>query len=209
MQITVITSPALKQELLQQVTGEQLLTGVQFVAAVSEVEPHTAVVIDLLFNGSEEEIKRLHALQAGLVIVHAPLITLQQLPGTFARINSWPGFLQRNLVEAAAAVSLQTQVEQVFQRFNKKVSFTADVIGFISARVVATIINEAYLSLAEELSTKEAIDTAMKMGTNYPYGPFEWADKIGKEELAGLLNSLSQEQKRYTVAPLLVQEISA
>lgn len=209
MQITVITSPALKQELLQQVTGEQIITGVQFVAAVSEVQPHTAVVIDLLFNGSEEEIKRLHALQAGLVIVHAPLITLQQLPENFARINSWPGFLQRNLVEAAAPVSFQTQLEQVFQRFNKKVSFTADVIGFISARVVATIINEAYLSLAEELSTKEAIDTAMKMGTNYPYGPFEWADKIGKKELAGLLNSLTQEKKRYTVAPLLVQEINA
>lgn len=208
MQITVITNPALKQELLQQVTGEQALTGVQFAASVSEVQPHAAVVIDLLFTGSEEEIKRLHALQAGLVIVHAPLVTLPQLPGNFARINSWPGFLQRNLVEAAATAPLRIQVEQVFQRFNKKVSFTADVVGFISARVVATIINEAYLSLAEELSTKEAIDTAMKMGTNYPYGPFEWAGKIGKEELAGLLKLLAREKSRYTVAPLLVQEIN-
>ncbi len=44
---------------------------------------------------------------------------------------------------------------------------------------MAMIINEAWHALAEEVSTKNEIDTAMKLGTNYPYGPFEWAEKIG------------------------------
>lgn len=206
MQITVITSPGLKEELLHQVLPGEEQPDVQYVTAVTDVHPLTNVVIDLLFTGDHQAIARLEALQAGLVIVHAPVITLQQLPGNFARINAWPSFLQRSVVEAVAPEATQTQVQQVFQRFNKKVLFTADVIGFISARVVAAIINEAYLSFAEGLSTKEAIDTAMKMGTNYPYGPFEWANKIGKQELSGLLQALAQQQPRYTAAPLLVKE---
>ena len=48
-----------------------------------------------------------------------------------------------------------------------------DIPGFISARVVSMIINEAYFALEEEVSSKEEIDTAMKLGTNYPYGPFD------------------------------------
>lgn len=207
MQITVIANPELKQELLQQVAGEQQLAGIQFVNSVTAVQQHAAVVIDLLFNNSEEYLKALQALQAGLVILHAPLITLQQLPGNFARINAWPGFLQRNIVEAVASPAYKAQVEQVFQQFHKKVSFTADVVGFISPRVVAAIINEAYLSLEEGLSTRKDIDTAMKMGTNYPYGPFEWANKIGKQNLVELLQLLVEQQARYAVAPLLEQEI--
>jgi 3-hydroxybutyryl-CoA dehydrogenase len=206
MQITVITSPGLKVELLQQVLSEEEQTDVQYVTTVTDVHPSTNVVIDLLFTGHDQAIAQLEALQAGLVIVHAPVITLQQLPENFARINAWPSFLQRPVVEAVAIEAIQTQVQQVFQRFNKKVLFTADAIGFVSARVVAAIINEAYLSLAEGLSTKEAMDTAMKMGTNYPYGPFEWANKIGKKELSGLLQALAQQQSRYTAAPLLVKE---
>ena len=41
------------------------------------------------------------------------------------------------------------------------------------------IINEAFLALQEGVSTKEEINTAMKLGTNYPLGPFEWVEKIG------------------------------
>jgi 3-hydroxybutyryl-CoA dehydrogenase len=31
----------------------------------------------------------------------------------------------------------------------------------------------------DEISTKAEIDIAMKLGTNYPYGPFEWSEKSG------------------------------
>ncbi len=207
MLITVITNTALKNELLQQVN--QALPNVQFVASVNDVQPPTNVVIDLLFTYSEAAVKALEVLQADMVVVHAPLETLQQLPANFVRVNAWPTFLQRNVVEASASMANRTLLQQVFAVFNKKLLFTPDVIGFISARVMATIINEAYLSLQEGLSTKDEIDTAMKMGTNYPYGPFEWASKIGVQQVATLLQLLSQQQQRYMVAPLLAQEINA
>ena len=69
------------------------------------------------------------------------------------------------------------------------------------------IINEAYFGLGDDLSTKAGIDTAMKLGTNYPYGPFEWCEKIGTEKIYSLLKKLEATNSRYTPAPLLAKEV--
>jgi 3-hydroxybutyryl-CoA dehydrogenase len=68
------------------------------------------------------------------------------------------------------------------------------------------IINEAYLALGEQVSSREDINTAMKLGTNYPFGPFEWAERIGPARVARLLTKLSESQPRYAPAPLLLKE---
>jgi 3-hydroxybutyryl-CoA dehydrogenase len=68
------------------------------------------------------------------------------------------------------------------------------------------IINEAYFTVGEEVSSKREIDIAMKLGTNYPLGPFEWADKIGLSNIYKLLLKLSSIGTRYTIAPLLEKE---
>ncbi len=41
------------------------------------------------------------------------------------------------------------------------------------------IINEAFYTVMEGTATREDIDTGMKLGTNYPMGPFEWAVSWG------------------------------
>jgi 3-hydroxybutyryl-CoA dehydrogenase len=72
--------------------------------------------------------------------------------------------------------------------------------------VLAMIINEAWFTLGENVSTKQEIDTAMKLGTNYPYGPFEWCNKIGIKNIYSLLKKLSENNARYKPAPLLEKE---
>ena len=81
-----------------------------------------------------------------------------------------------------------------------------DVPGMIAPRIISMIINEAYFALDEKLSTKEEIDTAIKLGVNYPYGPFEWYDKIGIKNIHFLLQKLSVDDKRYLPAPLLQKQ---
>jgi 3-hydroxybutyryl-CoA dehydrogenase len=71
---------------------------------------------------------------------------------------------------------------------------------------VSAIINEAYLTLQEKVSSKEDIDIAMKLGTNYPMGPFAWATAIGVKNVYALLHKLAADQPRYTPALLLKQE---
>jgi 3-hydroxybutyryl-CoA dehydrogenase len=65
------------------------------------------------------------------------------------------------------------------------------------------IVNEAFYALGENISTKDEIDLAMKLGTNYPQGPFDWAEKIGIEKIYSLLKKLSQKEERYIPAPAL------
>jgi 3-hydroxybutyryl-CoA dehydrogenase len=57
--------------------------------------------------------------------------------------------------------------------------------------------------LEDKVSAKEEIDIAMKLGTNYPYGPFEWATLIGADKIFALLQKLSLHDKRYTPSKLL------
>jgi 3-hydroxybutyryl-CoA dehydrogenase len=64
--------------------------------------------------------------------------------------------------------------------------------GFVTPRIISKIINEATLALQEGVSTKEEIDAAMKLGTSYPYGPFEWSDKIGNDKIQKLLLALDK-----------------
>lgn len=122
----------------------------------------------------------------------------------YVRINAWPGFLNRAIIEVACAnEQYKQQVEKILTALNWKFIWTPDDCGFIAARIIAMIINEAYYALEENVSTKEQIDIAMKLGTNYPYGPFEWSEKIGIEKIYLLLEKLFAQNKRYTIAESL------
>jgi len=160
--------------------------------------------IDLQFTPDPKRIDQLNALQTPIVLVNAVETTLKELPNRWVRINGWPTMLCRSLVEAAAAEPTERMLaEQVLACFGKTPEWIPDQPGFVAPRVVSMIINEAYLALEEGVSTREAIDTAMKLGTNYPYGPFEWAKTIGPMRIFTLLKTLSGIHPRYTPAPLL------
>ena len=88
--------------------------------------------------------------------------------------------------------------ETAFSLFNKTIQWLPDEPGFVTPRVISMVINEAFISLKEGVSTEDEIDIAMKLGTNYPYGPFEWSNKIGIGNVNSLLQKLGATQKRYT-----------
>jgi 3-hydroxybutyryl-CoA dehydrogenase len=48
----------------------------------------------------------------------------------------------------------------------------------------------------------------MKLGTNYPYGPFEWSEKIGLKNIYNLLQRLSKTETRYTISKMIEKEIN-
>ena len=91
----------------------------------------------------------------------------------------------------------------MLEKLGKSWIVCPDIPGFISAGVIAMIINEAYFALQEEVSSKADIDTAMKLGTNYPYGPFEWSEIIGIKNVYTLLCNMSKLDKKYVPAPNL------
>ena len=80
-----------------------------------------------------------------------------------------------------------------------------DRVGMVKPRVIFMIINEACYTLQEGTATIEDIDMAMKLGTNYPFGPFEWCDRIGVTSVFETLAAMYEDTKdeRYKICPLL------
>lgn len=143
------------------------------------------------------------------VFLNAVTSTLQELnaPQNVVRINGWNSFLARSTWEISGTVN--DAVKQVGEAIGRKIIQVPDEPGFISARVVAMIINEAYFALEDNISTPKEIDIAMKLGTSYPYGPLEWAAIIGEEKVFQLLEKLSEQDKRYLPATLLKAVVNA
>lgn len=82
-------------------------------------------------------------------------------------------------------------------------------ICFTYPRIISMIINEAYFALGENLANPEDIDVAMKFGVNYPKGPFEWAEKIGHQNLHSVLSELYRVtmDTRYKISKNLSIEV--
>ena len=140
------------------------------------------------------------------ILFNAVTNTLKELnaPPNVLRINGWKSFLSRKCWEIAGNMNEETA--SVFSAMGKQIVLVKDKPGLIAARPIAMIINEAYFALEEGVSTKTEIDTAMKLGTNYPFGPFEWAALIGLSHIYSLLHLLSLSDTRYIPSLLLKQE---
>ena len=207
MNIAVVASDDLKAELLQQGIREPVT--IEWFTDIGKATASTAdACIDLLFSaGRDGRILMLEQMEAPLIIVNDVTGTNTRLPDKFVRINGWPGFLRRPVVEASGySETIKKNAVEVFNCFNKKTEWEADAPGFITARIISMIINEAYFALQEQVSSKDEIDIAMRSGTNYPHGPFEWSKIIGLKNIYTLLLELSRLDKRYQPCDLLKQE---
>ncbi|WP_107097496.1 3-hydroxyacyl-CoA dehydrogenase [Streptomyces aureus] len=89
----------------------------------------------------------------------------------------------------------------LFQALGKKVSVIGDVPGMIVARTVAMLADIAADAVDRGVATAEDVDTAMRLGVNYPAGPLEWAGKVGYRRTCGLLGELHSRYANGRYAP--------
>ena len=75
----------------------------------------------------------------------------------------------------------------------------------IEARILAAMVNEAASAVADGVATADAIDTAMRLGTNWPDGPLAWGERIGLSSVVNTLDALHVvvPDGRYRVVPSL------
>ncbi|MFG2890380.1 3-hydroxyacyl-CoA dehydrogenase [Streptomyces sp. NPDC048248] len=102
--------------------------------------------------------------------------------------------------EAASQADLAEAVG-LFQALGKQVSVVRDVPGMIVARTVAMIVDFAVDAVAREVASPADIDTAMRLGVNYPCGPLEWAERLGARWVRDLLESLDHQSPGGRYAP--------
>ncbi len=82
-----------------------------------------------------------------------------------------------------------------------------DVPGLVVARTVGMLINEAADAVHQGVCSEAAADAAMKLGVNYPAGPFEWLARWSPREVIALLDQLDAHHRgeRYRASPWLRQ----
>ncbi|MEO8079076.1 MAG: 3-hydroxyacyl-CoA dehydrogenase [Caldimonas sp.] len=85
--------------------------------------------------------------------------------------------------------------------------FVGDAPGLVVARTVAMLVNEACDAVHQGVCTPEGADLAMKLGVNYPAGPFEFLAAWDPRAVAALLDRLAAfyRGERYRVSPELRQ----
>ncbi|MCZ4094868.1 3-hydroxyacyl-CoA dehydrogenase [Streptomyces sp. H39-C1] len=99
----------------------------------------------------------------------------------------------------------------LFQALGKQVSVIEDVPGMIVARTVAMLVDLAADAVAKAVASPADIDTAMRLGVNYPLGPLEWGDRLGAHWVCEVLSELhdSCPGGRYAPSALLRRRTAA
>lgn len=206
MKIVVLANDVLKEEWLSSTRTNISIDWIKDFKEFAD-HPEADAYIDFGFELNTTRVEILKGLLPKPVIVNSVINTLVEIYLPVIRVNAWPTFLQRKIIEASCNdMKNRIIAEQFFSGFQKQVEWVPDVPGFISSRIVAMIINEAYFALEDGVSTKEEINTAMKLGMNYPRGPFEWSEKIGLKNVYELLTELNKTNKRYEPAAQLKKE---
>jgi 3-hydroxybutyryl-CoA dehydrogenase len=206
MQIVVLTNDAFKEEFLA--TGVKENVQIEWVTTEEKFlqYPDADAFFDLLFQHEAKRIDILSRLNDKPVFIN-DVLNKNSSDSSFIRFNGWPTFLKRSIFEASyQSEEMKENAEKIIIVLNRKIEWTPNIPGFITARVLASIINEAYFALQEGVSSKEEIDIAMTLGTNYPFGPFEWSKKIGLRKIFDLLTELSKSNSRYEPSSLLKEE---
>lgn len=216
MKVLVIGSEAQQEEFKAKFPALSITPALQHAEASRSVLEQMEVVFDFMIEEYPEEIDIYRGLDHLLVFCNTVKSSLAEinfifgggLP-TIAGFNGLPTFFNRTLLEltllheedrdtiTACCNSLGTDFEIVTDR-----------VGMVTPRVIFMIINEAFYTLQEGTAGKEDIDQGMKLGTNYPYGPFEWAERVGLDHVYEVLESLWEDTRdeRYKVCPLLKRE---
>jgi 3-hydroxybutyryl-CoA dehydrogenase len=175
-------------------------------------------------RGAKRELVRLldEALPAGRpLLVSCLAASATEIAGWSAapeRVVGWgavPPLEAGGLIELAAGLQTGAAALETAESFCAALGLASvrvpDGPGLVRARVVCCLVNEAAGALGEGVASADDIDTAMRLGTNYPRGPLAWGDLIGLDVVHAVLAGLQAEYgpERYRPAPLLRRLVQA
>lgn len=174
------------------------------------------VVFDFLIDPKPDQLEFYRGTQSPVFINTAKISLLQlnqklnaPLPIHQFGFAGMPTFLNREILEVSLHLAEhQEKLNDVCHLLNTSFQTVEDRVGLVTPRVICMIINEAYFTMQEGTASREDIDLAMKLGTHYPFGPFEWCRKIGVRHVYELLEAVYSDTRdeRYKVCPLLKKE---
>lgn len=190
---------------------------------IAELNQGIDLVIDLSIDGRHEALRMLAERgraysSARVIIVNGITITATAASSALSNssllaLSFLPGVTRAAAhIELASAMQCDRAVAQhasvaLAALVGRPVERVEDRVALVAARVLAMVINEAAFAVMENVASPSDVDTAMKLGTNYPIGPLAWSDAIGHEHVVDILDALFDEyhEERYRACVLLRQ----
>ncbi|MEC5147572.1 3-hydroxyacyl-CoA dehydrogenase family protein [Chitinophaga sp. 212800010-3] len=172
------------------------------------------LVLDLIFDDRPEN-ARVYAKNPGIPVLAGMVKTsLTEVMNQYAfeqgfnimGCNFLPGLINTPVLEVSLIDEGQQAVlDDIVYQLGWEYALVSDAVGMVTPRVICMIINEAYLTAEEGTASREDIDTSMRLGTNYPHGPFEWSERIGIRHVYEVLKAVHEAtgDDRYQVAASL------
>jgi 3-hydroxybutyryl-CoA dehydrogenase len=118
------------------------------------------------------------------------------------------------LVEVIKGKSTSKDVTNIVMELSKELGKIPvevnDAPGFVANRILMPMINEAILTLEENVSGVEEIDTVMILGMSHPMGPLHLADFIGLDVCLSILDVMYKgfNNKKYIASKLLSKMVT-
>lgn len=169
---------------------------------------------DLQFDDNTEHLHHYINLEFPVLVSAVKLQLAQAFIGHDVKalivgFNALPTFINRSLLEVSSTSDIhKPKLVALAKQLDWECKWVEDRVGMVTPRVIFMIINEAYYTVQEGTANKADIDTGMKLGTNYPMGPFEWSEKVGLKDVYEVLDAVYTDTRdeRYKICPLLKTE---
>jgi 3-hydroxybutyryl-CoA dehydrogenase len=216
MDILVVGTERNYQELNQRLgNGHRLVLHPTRESAARDIGP-ASLIFDFNSGESQRDFSS-YRQGGGFIFLNTAFITLGAMlsnedlarRGRVFGFNGLDGFMSNACMEITAPNDkAKSEISDFLTEKKIEHVFVDDRVGMVTPRIICMIINEAYNTVQEGTASKSDIDLAMKLGTNYPYGPFEWCTRIGITHVYELLEALYMDthDERFRISPLLKKE---
>lgn len=150
-----------------------------------------------------------------IFVTNTSTLSLSKLAEVTNRVDKFIGMHFLNpvpkvpLVEIVKGVDTSNETLSKIKEFASRIGKTAVEVyeypGYVTTRAIVPLLNEAMYILLEGIATAKDIDTAMKLGYNFQYGPLELADSMGLDEVLTWMDTLWKTlgEPRYRACPIL------
>lgn len=213
MRILVLSEPEMAAEFRQKFPesqGDHTYTFLQPAQAAPEQLASADVVFDFLLHAQPGRLRQYAPEQ--VIFCNAATVQLaalaRQAPPlcTLFGFNGLPTLFNREVLEVSLfKADDEKRLSEVCDALGTAYLLVDDRVGLVTPRILCMIINEAFYTLQEQTANIADIDLGMKLGTNYPKGPFEWAGQMGIANVYQVLEAVYEDTKeeRYKICPLL------
>ena len=213
MNILVVDGYEVEKEFKAKFKSADAITFIEGMDLNHDLLEDYEIIFDFGIDESPENLGFYEGKEDKFVFVCTPKLQLAELMFHYGDVrcklfgfNALPTFIDREYMEVTLLRKEdKAALEYICKELDTECLIVEDRVGMVTPRIIFMIINEACYTLQEGTATIEDIDLGMKLGTNYPKGPFEWCDEIGIHHVFETLEAVYEDtgDERYKICPLL------